>query len=145
MPGAGVKSQRGFVMAWWGYLLILAFVGAAGWAVVHTYNSAIERATKAEADNVDLRQKNSEQLADNMWLRMDKQRVDALLARREGVRQGEANARGEINAKLDQIFRDNKEARDWGDQPVPVGLRLRPSEGLVDKNAARVPAVKPHR
>jgi len=139
-------------MAWWGYLLILAFVGAMGYGIVHTYNSAIEEAEKQKAANAkltverdDLLQKNSEQLADNMWLRMDKQRVDALLARREGERSGAARERQTLNENVERIYRENKDARDWRDQPVPVGLRLRAAERIVDKNAAGIPSGKPDR
>lgn len=131
------------------YALIFAFVSAMGYAVVSRYNHAIERAQKLELDNATLMETNKEQLADNVWLRLEKARVDALLARREGVRQGEQQEREKLNAKLSELFGSNPEVRAWGDQRVPAALldsvRLKPSDRLEDKNAAGAAAVKPAR
>jgi len=131
------------------YVVIAIFVAAAGGAIVWKYNSAVENAVKLEGERDEALRANQEQLADNMWLRVENTRVNGLLTAREAGRQAAARERGEIRNALENVYRLNREARLWGDQPVPGSvidsMRLKPAEALVDKNPKGASAVKPGR
>lgn len=153
MPRNNLSTQRGLV--WWGYLLIIAFVTGAGYAIVHRYNSAIEEAEQQKAASAKLKVEKEElqstlkdQLADNMWLRVENTRVNGLLAAREAGRQAAAKERGDIRNAIDDVYRKNKDAREWGDQPVLGsvldGLRIKRAETIGDKKPEGT-AVKPSR
>lgn len=130
-------KQRGF--GWIQIVIILVALGA-GFAAVKSYNHAIEKAQKLEADNAELAQAHKDQLADNMWLRVENTRVQGLLATREQLRQERNQVKEQINAKLDDVFRKDGEARAWGAVRVPPavldGMR-RPGSGALNQDPAR--------
>jgi hypothetical protein len=151
-----LTKQRGFVFApWMLYAILFVFVAAAGSAVVWKYNSAIEEAQvekaakkKLEGEKAELELTLKDQLADNMWLRVENTRVNGLLTAREAGRQAAAKERGDIRNAIDDVYRKNKDAREWGDLPVPRtvldGLRIKSAETLSDKKPEGT-AVKPGR
>lgn len=136
-------KQRGF-----GYIEIIIGLLVLGIAagVVYTYNSAIADKVKAEADNATLRQTNSELATDNHQLRERQAQTDVLLAKRQIVRNDNAEMERKLDALLDQVYRNNEAARVWRDQPVPAAvldsLRREPA-GKVDQDRKGTPAAKP--
>jgi len=127
-------KQRGSILLYG--LLALAVVTICG-GMVYTYQHAIVRAERAEADNTTLRTVNQEVLADNAGLREQKARTDVLLAARQTQRNTADNIERAVNAKLAEIFRNDPKAREWRDNPVPDsvlrGLRSE-SPGPVSKD-----------
>lgn len=111
--------QRGFGTV--EIVLVLLLVGM-GAGVVWTYNSAIVRAERAEADNATLRQANDEALAENQQLRMFKAQQDKILAERQGRRNAAAEIERKIDATLANVYQQNEAARTWGATPVPQSV-----------------------
>lgn len=138
------KSQRGSVLI---YGLLALFVISAGAGIVFTYNSAITRAEKAEADNTTLRQANSEFAAENLNLRTMKAHQDRILAERQGRRNAEAEIERKIDATLSKAMQQ-PDVRRWADTPVPGavvdGLRVEPDRA-TGKDGALPAAGKPAR
>lgn len=131
------------------YGAIVAAMLGLGWAAVATYKHAIERAAQLERDLGTMRQAHDDSERENKRLREEKARLDALLAKREGTRQGAADERRRLDAKLDEVFANNQAARDWGAQPVPAALldslRLKPAGRLDDANRPGKPSAQPAR
>ena len=129
-----MRNQRGSILLYG--LLALAVVTICG-GMVYTYQSAIVRAERAEADNTTLRTVNQEVLADNTNLRATNERNNKLLAERQTQRNTADNIERAVNAKLAEIYRTSEPARAWRDAAVPGdvlrGLRLE-SIGAVSKD-----------
>lgn len=129
------------------YLLIFAFVAAAGVGVVYTYNTAITRAEKAEAKNATLTQKNGELDTENKDLRADNAKKDKLLAVRAAQRNANDETERRLNAKLDEIKNAIPAVRDWAAVPVPPvvldGLRNEPGAPGSPGKPKAVPTGKP--
>ena len=138
-----MNRQRGSILLY--ALLALAVVTICG-GMVYTYQHAIARAERAEADNTTLRHANGELLADNMGLRATAERNNKLLAERQTQRNTADNIERAVNAKLSEIYRSSPQARDWRDAPVPAdvlrGLRAEPAGGVA-KDGKGIPAAKP--
>lgn len=135
-----MKRQRGNIYV---YAILALLVITIGAGVVYTYNSAIKRAEHAESENKELRQVNSEALAENQNLRMLKQRQDLVLAERQGQRNAAAKIEGAIDAALSKAMQQ-PEVRAWADTPVPAavvdGVRNEPGARASAKDRG-VPAV----
>ena len=139
-----VNRQRGSTLLI--YLGVGVLVAAMGTAAVLTYNSAIARAERAEADASVLRTVNQEQLAENMNLRATNERNSKLLATRQTERNVADKIERELNAKLSGIYTTDPKARAWGDQSVPDsilrGLRVE-SVSAASPDGKGIPAGKP--
>lgn len=123
------------------YGAIVVVLAAGGYAVVASYNRALERAAKLESDLATLEEAHKEQLADNMFLRQEKARVDQLLAVRSASEKAAREERGRLDAKLNNLYANNQQAKEWGDQRVPDvladSLRRRSAVGQGDADPAR--------
>lgn len=142
--GDVVSRQRGSTLLI--YLGVGILIAAMGTAALLTYNSAIARAERAEADAATLRTINQEQLAENANLKAAKDRADKLLAQRQTARNTADNIERAINAKLAEIYRSSEPARAWRDAAVPAdvlrSLRAE-STGAPSKDGKGIPTGKP--
>lgn len=138
-----MHRQRGSFMLYG--VIALVIVAAIGFGV-HSYNSALVRAERAERDRDTAQQANGELLADNLNLRTLGAHRDKLLAERQTKRNTEDEVDRRVRAKLDELFRNSKEARDWRDTAVPTDvLRSLRSEsvGAVTKDGKGATPSKP--
>jgi hypothetical protein len=138
-----LNNQRGSIEL---YAIIGVLAITIGAGMVYTYQHAIIRAERAEADNTTLRTANGELLADNMGLRAIAERNNKLLAERQTQRNTADNIERAVNAKLSEIYRTSEPARTWRDTPVPAdvlrGMRAEPTGGIT-KDGKGIPAGKP--
>lgn len=121
-------------MTWWiRGLIVLAVVAGAVFAV-RSYNGAIEEGARLRSDLATSQRALQDQLTENAQIRLEKARVDKLLAARQAARNAADNIERAINDKLAEIYR-KPEVRAWGDTPVPAELLAR----LRDDGAAGGP------
>jgi len=113
-----IARQRGFGIM---EVIILALIAGVGAGIVYTYTNAIERAQKAESDNMALRDANSEFAAENQNLRIIKQRQDLILAERQGRRNAAAEIERRVDATLSKAMQQ-PEVRKWSETPVPTAI-----------------------
>lgn len=138
-----MSNQRGSFLLYG--IIALVVVSAVGIGF-YSYNSALVRAERAERDRDIAQQANGELMSDNINLRTTSQRKDELLAARQTKRNTEDEVDRRVRAKLDELFRNSKEARDWRDSAVPPDvLRSLRSEssGAVTKDGKGAAPSKP--
>lgn len=110
------------------YGVVLAIVLAIGGGVVWTYNRAIAKAERLEAQNAELMQANKDQATENAGLRVRQAQLDAAMAKREGARQAAADVERKVSDAIGKAVASDASARDWWNVSVPNGVRLAGSD-----------------
>lgn len=115
-------KQRGFVI--YIYLIVLAFVGAAGFGVVHKYNSAIEGRKDAEKERDSAIVSRNSYKAEGDRLKGDINARDVLLDQKN--RENDALSRGLVLAKqaMATLAAANAAARSYLGSPVDDAVRM---------------------
>lgn len=115
-----MKSQRGLTLIEIGiFLVILAAIGGAGVAIVHTYKSAIERAQTAEADAKVKGLALSDQLVENTRLRTAAEATDRINAERKSNDGKKADIERMVKNAVQSVYAKSPESRKWADTAVP--------------------------
>jgi 3'-phosphoadenosine 5'-phosphosulfate (PAPS) 3'-phosphatase len=141
-----MRRQRGIATELMLYGLVALAVAAIGAGLVYTYQNAIVRAERAEADRDTAQRANAELMSDNINLRATNEHNNKLLAARQVERNTAATIERVINAKLADIYSQSAPAREWRDTAVPPdilrGLRAE-SAGGKPQDGKGAPAGKP--
>lgn len=122
---------------------VLAFLSAAGWAVVHTYNSAIEERDAARQKAADLQVTIDTQASRIGQLKEENVALLSAQKTRQETERGIQKALDERDAKY-RSYANDPSTRDWYNTELPLKLQLAPEEtgtAAPGANVLRAPAL----
>lgn len=123
--------------------VVLAFFGALGWGVVHTYNSAIEERDAARQKAADLQVTIDTQASRIGQLKEENVALLSAQKTRQDMEVGIQKALDKREAK-NRSYANDPDTRDWYNTLLPAKLQLVPEESgaaATGTNVLRAPAL----